>query len=172
MPYATRPQAWAPQLGTHRESRVPRQGSCPQPTRQPDPSLPDHIFFGILQTFPSTQTETNPEHLTLCSPAKRANAMLKHFKALQHITLDPRTITHITATALPDRHRRQNQQPPPPNPGIPDTTRNLQPTNQCSHHLTPPAAETGLPAASTAPPSLWRPAICPDRSPTPSSPAP
>lgn len=42
----------------------------------------------------------NHLHASLRSPAERANAMLKHFKALQHVTLDPHTITHITATAL------------------------------------------------------------------------
>ncbi|MDU0347706.1 transposase family protein [Actinomyces sp. MRS3W] len=34
------------------------------------------------------------------APAERANALLKDFKALKHVTLDPRAITKITATAL------------------------------------------------------------------------
>ncbi len=42
----------------------------------------------------------NHIHTALRAPAQRANAMLKHLKALQHLTLDPHTITHITATAL------------------------------------------------------------------------
>ena len=42
----------------------------------------------------------NHIHSALRSPAERANAMLKHLKALQRVTLDPRAITTITATAL------------------------------------------------------------------------
>ncbi|VEG25794.1 transposase family protein [Actinomyces howellii] len=36
----------------------------------------------------------------LRAPAERANALLKGFKALKRVTLDPATITKITATAL------------------------------------------------------------------------
>ncbi len=36
----------------------------------------------------------------LRAPADRANALLKGFKALKRLTLDPSTITNITATAL------------------------------------------------------------------------
>lgn len=39
-------------------------------------------------------------HGALRAPAERANALLKGFKALRRITLDPATITKITATAL------------------------------------------------------------------------
>ena len=42
----------------------------------------------------------NHIHSALRSPAERANAMLKHLKALQRVTLDPKAITTITATAL------------------------------------------------------------------------
>ena len=34
------------------------------------------------------------------APAERANALIKHFKALKHVTLDPRAITTIAAAAL------------------------------------------------------------------------
>ena len=35
------------------------------------------------------------------APAERANALIKHFKALRHVTLSPTTITTtITAAAL------------------------------------------------------------------------
>ena len=34
------------------------------------------------------------------TPAERANALIKHFKALKHVTLDPRAITTIAAAAL------------------------------------------------------------------------
>lgn len=34
------------------------------------------------------------------APAERANALIKHFTALRHVTLSPTTITTITAAAL------------------------------------------------------------------------
>ena len=34
------------------------------------------------------------------APAERANALIKHFKTLKHVTLDPRAITTIAAAAL------------------------------------------------------------------------
>lgn len=43
-------------------------------------------------------------HTQLRSPAERANALLKHFKALQKVTLCPRTITKIAKTALTILH--------------------------------------------------------------------
>lgn len=43
-------------------------------------------------------------HTQLRSPAERANAFIKHFKALQKVTLCPRTITNIAKTALTVLH--------------------------------------------------------------------
>ena len=34
------------------------------------------------------------------APAERSNALIKHFKALRHITVNPTTITTIAAAAL------------------------------------------------------------------------
>ena len=48
---------------------------------------PDDATYNRIQT-------------ALRAPAERANAMLKQFKALRHVSLDPSTITSITATAL------------------------------------------------------------------------
>ncbi|QHO90539.1 IS5/IS1182 family transposase [Actinomyces sp. 432] len=42
----------------------------------------------------------NQVQASLRAPAERANALLKGFKALKRVTLDPATITNITATAL------------------------------------------------------------------------
>ena len=42
----------------------------------------------------------NHIHTTLRKPAERADAHLKHLKALQRATRDPGAITTITATAL------------------------------------------------------------------------
>lgn len=59
------------------------------------------VLTPVKGTSPCPDDATyNHIHAALRSPAERANAMLKHFKALQRVTLDPRTITTITATAL------------------------------------------------------------------------
>lgn len=50
----------------------------------------------------------------LRAPAERANALLKAFKALQHVTLDPQTITKIAATALVILHLNTGHRPVPP----------------------------------------------------------
>ena len=42
----------------------------------------------------------NQIQASLRAPAERANALPKGFKALKRVTLDPSTITNITATAL------------------------------------------------------------------------
>ena len=43
--------------------------------------------------------------------AERANALLKAFKSLQHVTLDPQTITKIAATALVILHLNTGHRP-------------------------------------------------------------
>ena len=61
-----------------------------------------HAIAVSLVNSDSEKYETNRfiGDSALRSPAERANAMLKHLKALQRVTLDPRAITTITATAL------------------------------------------------------------------------
>ena len=48
---------------------------------------------------PDEETRNNPLS-AMRAPAERANAMFKHFRALQHVSLDPATITTIMAAAL------------------------------------------------------------------------
>ena len=48
---------------------------------------------------PDEQTRNNLLS-ALRAPAERANAMFKHFRALQRVSLDPATITTIMAAAL------------------------------------------------------------------------
>ena len=50
---------------------------------------------------PTPDEETRNNLLSaMRAPAERANAMFKHFRALQHVSLDPATITTIMAAAL------------------------------------------------------------------------
>ena len=58
----------------------------PAPTKNPCPT-------------PDEQTRNNLLS-ALRAPAERANAMFKHFRALQRVSLDPATITTIMAAAL------------------------------------------------------------------------
>lgn len=59
------------------------------------------VLTPVKGTSPCPDDATyNHLHTALRSPAERTNAMLKQFKALQRVTLDPKAITHITATAL------------------------------------------------------------------------
>ena len=48
---------------------------------------------------PDEETRNNPLS-AMRAPAERANAMFKHFRALQRVSLDPAAITAIMAAAL------------------------------------------------------------------------
>jgi hypothetical protein len=56
------------------------------------------------QNLNDSDTTYNLIHTALRSPAERANAFLKQFKALRKVTLCPRTITNIAKTALTVLH--------------------------------------------------------------------
>ncbi|MDO4242804.1 MAG: transposase family protein [Actinomyces sp.] len=59
------------------------------------------VLTPVKGTRPCPDDATfNHLHTALRAPAARANAMLKHFKALRHVSLDPLTITTITAAVL------------------------------------------------------------------------
>lgn len=73
------------------------------------PTLADKGYVGagigvktpVKGTKPDPADQTyNQVQASLRAPAERANALLKGFKALKRVTLDPSTITKITATAL------------------------------------------------------------------------
>ncbi len=73
------------------------------------PTLADKGYAGagigikvpIKGTKPDTGTRSyNQVQAHLRAPAETANALLKGFKALKRVTLDPSAITKITATAL------------------------------------------------------------------------
>ncbi|WP_136194000.1 transposase family protein [Actinomyces procaprae] len=73
------------------------------------PSLADRGYLGagigikvpVKASKPDTGARSyNQVQAYLRAPADRANALLKGFKALKRVTLDPSTITNITATAL------------------------------------------------------------------------
>lgn len=73
------------------------------------PTLADkgYVGAGIGIKTPIKGTKPDPGarsynqvQANLRAPAERANALLKGFKALTRVTLDPATITKITATAL------------------------------------------------------------------------
>ena len=73
------------------------------------PSLADRGYLGdgigikvpVKGSKPDTGARSyNQVQAYLRAPAERANALLKGFKALKRVTLDPATITKITATAL------------------------------------------------------------------------
>lgn len=62
---------------------------------------------GIGVLTPTKNPRPTPDEQTrnnllsaLRAPAERANAMFKHFRALQRVSLDPATITTIMAAAL------------------------------------------------------------------------
>ena len=65
--------------------RAPASASS-VPTKNPRPA-------------PDEETRNNPLP-ALRAPAEREGAMFKHFKALQHVSLDPAAITTIMAAAL------------------------------------------------------------------------
>lgn len=75
--------------------------------------------IGIRTPFrnPDPDTDTRQHNQlvnAMRAPAERANAMLKHYKALRHVTLDPATVTTITRAALAlihlqKPHRTQTQ---------------------------------------------------------------
>lgn len=48
------------------------------------------------------------------APAEKANALFKNLKALQRVTLKPRTITKITGTALVILNLNTGYRPVPP----------------------------------------------------------
>ncbi|MBB2900485.1 hypothetical protein FHR75_001273 [Kineococcus radiotolerans] len=52
------------------------------------------------QRLDATARSYNRCHAALRSPAERANALLLHWRALQHVSLDPWAITTIAAAAL------------------------------------------------------------------------
>ena len=56
------------------------------PTKNPNPTPDEEACNSLLSA--------------LRAPAERANAMFKHFRALQRVSLDPATITAIMAAAL------------------------------------------------------------------------
>ena len=59
------------------------------------------VLTPVKGTRPCPDDATyNHVQTALRAPAERANAMLKQFKALRHVSLDPSTITSIAATAL------------------------------------------------------------------------
>ena len=58
----------------------------PAPTKNPCPTPDEQTRNSLLSA--------------LRAPAERANAMFKHFKALQRVSLDPAAITTIMAAAL------------------------------------------------------------------------
>ena len=70
------------------------------------PVITASIKPGAIQTptknpCPTPDEETRNNLLSaMRAPAERANAMFKHFRALQHVSLDPATITTIMAAAL------------------------------------------------------------------------
>ena len=59
------------------------------------------ILVPTKNPCPTPDEETRNNLLSaMRAPAERANAMFKHFRALQHVSLDPATITAIMAAAL------------------------------------------------------------------------
>ena len=59
------------------------------------------VLTPIKGTRPCPYDATyNLKQAALRAPAERANAMLKHFKALRRVSLDPSTITRIATTVL------------------------------------------------------------------------
>jgi len=73
------------------------------------PTLADkgHTGAGIGVKVPANNPDPDPDTrwrneliTSMRVPAERANALIKHFKALRHVTLSPTAITTITAAAL------------------------------------------------------------------------
>ena len=110
----TGPPVWTAPVepGSTHDITAARTHAPPAPYRAaslgpPTPADKGHTKAGIGIKVPAKNPNPDPDTRwrnelisSMRAPAERANALIKHFKAIKHVTLDPRAITTITAAYL------------------------------------------------------------------------